>query len=113
MQQCLNDDANYFYKKFKKYPALLVLLVFFIALGIVLTTVGVLCKNKFPCSEEQFYFSLFVGVNLCIFTVVFIVIPCCIRSTLNCVYQVEEQVYVRRSPLTVRRRPPVITLGLR
>ena len=108
MQTCLNDDANYFFKQFKKYPWILVIIVLFVASGISIFTVSLLCKVQFPCSDQQQSYSLFFGLNMCLFTAVFIVLPCCLRSTLNCIYEEETVLPVsRRSPLSSNIQRPL------
>lgn len=101
MQKWLNEDATYFFNKFKKHPLLLVFLLFFIGSGIALFTLSLLCNYKFPCTDQQQNYSLIFGLNMCLITTVFIIIPCSFRITLNCIYHDEDILPVRtRSPLT-------------
>lgn len=105
MQQCLNEDATYFYNKFKKYPCLLVLVILFIAIGVALFTVSLLCNYRFPCTDIQQNYTLIFGLNICILVTTFIGIPFILRLILNCIWQKEEVLpVVTRTPLS--SRPP-------
>lgn len=86
MQKCLNDDASYYFAKFKEYPAILVLLILFIISSISILLLSLLCNIKYPCSYEQQDVSLYFGMMLTIFCVVFIGLPCCLRFILNGIF---------------------------
>jgi hypothetical protein len=108
MQKCLNEDATHFYKKFMKYPFIFVLLILFIVSGIFILTVSILCKVKFPCTDDQQNYSLYFGLNMCIFTTVFIILPCSLRLILNCIwYDHDELPVIVRTPLSSRIPSPV------
>ena len=105
MQQCLNEDATYFYNKFKKYPPLLLLVILFIATGVALFTVSLLCNYRFPCTDIQQNYTLMFGLNICILVTTFIGIPFTLRLILNCIWQKEEVLpVITRTPLS--SRPP-------
>jgi len=103
MQKCLNDDTTYFSNKFKKHPWILILIVFLILSGISLFTVSLLCNIKFQCSDQQQQYSLFFGLNICLITFVFIIIPWAIRSCLNCIYYNT----IQEATLPVSTRSPI------
>lgn len=108
MQKCLNEDATYFYKKFKKHPWIAVIILVFVLSGIATLTVSLLCNVKFPCTYDQQNYALFFGMNMCLVSTIFIVIPCLITYILNCIYYdtIKEPVLpvTRRSPLSSRPR---------
>lgn len=109
MQNCLNEDAAHFYKQFKKYPWIFVMLLLFIISGIVLLTVSLLCNIKFPCRDDQQNYSLFFGLNMCLVSAIFIGLPCLIRGILNCIWYEQPilpVIVTTRSPLSSRQSPP-------
>ena len=110
MQKYLNEDATYFYNKFKKHPWILVIIVLFVVSGIATLTVSLLCNVKFACTYDQQNYALMFGMNMCLVSTIFILIPCLISGILNCIYYdtINEPVLpvTRRSPLTSRRPSP-------
>lgn len=110
MQKCLNEDATYFYNKFKKHPWILVIIILFVVSGIATLTVSLLCNVKFPCTNDQQNYALIFGMNMCLVTAIFIVLPFLVTGVINFIYYdtiIEEVAPVtRRSPLTSRRTSP-------
>ena len=107
MQKCLNDDASHFFRQFKKYPILPVLLLLFIASSITMLVVALLCNTTYPCTYIQQDISLYFGLIFCVFCVVFIGFPCCLRFILNGIYY-EPPVLplTRMSPIIVVTNSP-------
>lgn len=109
MQKCMNEDAKRLYKDFTKRPWIPAILILIIVSGISMFTVSLLCKIHFPCTDDQQNYSLFFGLITCICTTVFIIIPCLIRYSMNCIwYQEAQPPVIRNYPLssTTKIRPP-------
>jgi hypothetical protein len=105
MQDCLNEDAAYYYKKFTKHPWILLILVLFIAGGISSLVVSLLCNTSFPCRSHEQETALYIGLNICLVSAVFIGLPCLIRGMLNCIWY--KQAVTTTSPLrSPRKNPP-------
>ena len=106
MQKCLNEDRAHLFKQFKKHPWILLIIIFFIASGVAIFTVSLLCKVSFPCTDDQQNYALFFGLNICLISVIFIGLPCFLTSFINCIYYdtIKEPVLpvTTRSPLTSR-----------
>jgi hypothetical protein len=86
MQKCLNKDASYFHKKFTKHPWILVIILLFIASGVSIFTISLLCNIKFQCSDQQQNYSLYIGLNICLVSLIFIIMPFLLHTCLNCIY---------------------------
>jgi len=108
MQKCLNEDRAHLFKQFKKHPWILLIIILFIASGIAIFTVSLLCKVNFPCTDGQQNYTLFFGLNICLISVIFIGLPCFLTSFINCIYYdtIKEPVLpvTRISPLSSRPR---------
>jgi hypothetical protein len=106
MQKCLNEDLTYFYNKFKKHPWILLIIILFVGGGIATLTVSLLCNVKFPCTNDQQIYALMFGMNMCLVTAIFLLLPCLLIGMINCIYYdtIKEPVLpvTRRSPLSSR-----------
>lgn len=106
MQKYLNEDITYFYNKFKKHPWILLMIILFVGGGIATLTYSILCNVKFPCTNDQQSYALMFGMNMCLVTAIFLVLPCLVIGIINCIYYdtINEPVLpvTRRSPLTSR-----------
>jgi len=106
MQQCINEDFAYFFKQMKKHPWILLIIILFIGGGIATLTVSLLCNVKFPCTTDQQSYALMFGMNMCLITAIFFVLPCILIGIINCIYYdtIKGPVLpvTRSSPLTSR-----------
>jgi len=108
MQKCLNEDATYFSKKFKKHPWIAVIIVLFVLSGITTLTVSLLCNIKFPCTNDQQNYALFFGMNMCLASTIFILLPFLLTGIINCIYYdtiVEPVLPIVRTRSPLQSRP--------
>ena len=108
MQKCLNEDLASLFKQFKKHPWILLIIILFVGGGIATLTASLLCNVKFPCTNDQQSYALMFGMNMCLVTAIFLVLPCLLTGIINCIYYdtIKEPVLpvTRRSPLSSRPR---------
>ena len=106
MQKCLNEDLASLFKQFKKHPWILLIIILFVGGGIATLTYSLLCNVKFPCTNDQQSYALMFGMNMCLVTAIFLVLPCILTGMINCIYYdtIKEPVLpvTRRSPLSSR-----------
>jgi len=109
MQKCLNEDASYLYKRFTKHPWILALLILFVLSGIAILVSSLLCNIKYQCTYQQQDTALYFGMNICLFSAIFIGLPCILRFVLNCIWYNRTQDHLlpvaTRSPLNSRQSP--------
>lgn len=110
MQKCFNEELRYLSKKFKKHPWIPLIIVVFVLSGIALFTVSLLCKVRFPCTDDQQNYALFFGLNICIMSALLFVLPCFLISIINCMYYdtINEPVLpvTTKSPLSSKAPSP-------
>ena len=75
------------------------MLLLFIASGIVILTVSLLCNTTYPCTQQQVDYSLFFGLILCVLSVIYIGVPCCLRCILNGIYYQDTIQVIYKSPI--------------
>lgn len=107
MQNCLNEEASYLYKRFTKHPWILVLLILIVLSGITILVTCLLCNIKYQCTYQQQDVALYFGTIICLLSAIFIGLPCILRFILNCIWYntTEEQIrpVVYRHPLSSKR----------
>jgi hypothetical protein len=99
MQKCLNDDASYLFNICKKKPWLLLIPFLFTGGGIIILVVSLLCNTTYPCTQQQVDYSLFFGLILCVLSVIYIGVPCCLRCILNGIYYQDTIQVIYKSPI--------------
>lgn len=84
MQAFLNEEHTYLSRKFKKYTSYWIGSFLFVSLSVGLLTTSILCDTL---THLQQSIMLEIGLLLCIFIVVFIILPAILRLVLNCLFK--------------------------
>jgi len=100
MQKFLNEEHEYFSRKFRKYTSWWVCSFLILSICIGFTTAAIVSDRLTSLQQTVF---LQIGILLSFFVVVLVILPSVLRVILNCIFKVtsKRKGIIKNSPLSL------------
>jgi hypothetical protein len=114
MLRIINSEAKDIKEAFRKRPWIQTLFTIVTLGAIAMVAFALLCNQYYHCSKLEVDFTLSIGLILCCSIVFFVILPCLVIMTLNCLfvepYDDPPTIVVKRRPPPPRGPPPISAL---